>query len=127
MDSGQREFLLVLAYLYVCYGKYDEALVLHRILKEFFEDDVEVVLGLCFSLYVTDRGLEAIQYLERLEGVEMDARNQKLYFLLRSHVDWGVGRDVDARNNLIHYLAIEEKEIRQQQASVGKEVEDLLP
>jgi hypothetical protein len=126
VDKSQREFILILAYLYVCYGKYDEALVLHRVLNEFFEDDVEILLGLGFSLYTTDRGLEAAQCLENLEGVEMDPRRQKLYFLLRSHVDWSIGRDVDARNNLIHYLAIEEKEIREQQASGGREVEDLL-
>ncbi|MDR2737444.1 MAG: tetratricopeptide repeat protein [Puniceicoccales bacterium] len=123
VDKSQREFLLVLAYLYVCYGKYDEALVLHRGLSEFFPDDTNVLLGLVFSLYFTGRQAEAAQYLEKLDGVEMSVKCQKLFFLLKSHVSWNVGRDSDARVNLIHYLGLEEKEIREQEASVGKGVE----
>lgn len=126
MDKSQREFLLILAYLYVRYGKYDEALVLYRGLNEFFQDDTSVLLGLIFSLYFTDRQSEAVQYLDKLDGVEMSTKNQKLFYLLRSHVAWGVGRDSDARDSLIHYLGLEEKEIREQEASVGKEVEGFL-
>ncbi|MDR1173364.1 MAG: tetratricopeptide repeat protein, partial [Puniceicoccales bacterium] len=83
MNKSQREFLLILAYLYICYGKYDEALVLHRGLYEFFPEDTEVLLGLGFSLYFTSRPLEAIQCLERLDGVEMISKHQKLFFLLK--------------------------------------------
>jgi hypothetical protein len=113
-----------LAYLYICYGKYDEALILHRALGEFFPEDVEVILGLTFSLYFTGRQMEAAQCLDKLDGIEMDIKCQKLFFLLRSHVSWGVGRDSDARVNLIHYLGLVEKEVREREASVGKGVEE---
>jgi tetratricopeptide (TPR) repeat protein len=126
VNKSQREFLLILAYLYICYGKYDEALVLHRGLYEFFPEDVEVLLGLSFSLYFTSRPLEAIQCLERLDGVEMIPKHQKLFFLLKSHVAWSIGRDSEARDNLIYYLGLEEKEIREQEANVGKGVEEYL-
>ncbi|MDR0742494.1 MAG: hypothetical protein LBE98_03450 [Puniceicoccales bacterium] len=126
MDKSQREFLLILAYLYICYGKYDEALVLHRGLYEFFPENMEVLLGLSFSLYFTSRPLEAIQYLEKLDGVEMISKHQKLFFLLKSHVTWSIGRDSEARDNLIYYLGLEEKEIREQEANVGKGVEEYL-
>ena len=126
MDRSQREFLLILAYLYVRYGKYDEALLLYRGLHEFFVDDIEIMLGLSFSLYLTDRPLEAIQYLEQLDGVEFDQRLEKLFYLVRSHVDWKIGRDSDARNDLIHYLGMEETEIRKHEAVSGNEVEEFL-
>jgi tetratricopeptide (TPR) repeat protein len=126
VDKSQREFLLILAYLYICYGKYDEALVLHRGLYEFFPENMEVLLGLSFSLYFTSRPLEAIQYLEKLDGVEMISKHQKLFFLLKSHVTWSIGRDSEARDNLIYYLGLEEKEIREQEANVGKGVEEYL-
>jgi hypothetical protein len=126
VNKSQKEFLLILAYLYICYGKYDEALVLHRGLYEFFPEDIEVLLGLSFSLYFTSRPLEAIQCLERLDGVEMISKHQKLFFLLKSHVTWSVGRDSEARDNLIYYLGLEEKEIREQEANVGKGAEEYL-
>lgn len=117
---------MVLAYLYICYGKYDEALMLHRGLYEFFSDDIEVLLGLSFSLYFTSRPLEAVQYLEKLDGLAMISKYQKLFFLLKSHVTWSIGRDSEARDNLIYYLGLEEKEIREQEANVGKGVEEYL-
>ncbi|MDR1528744.1 MAG: hypothetical protein LBS22_04150 [Puniceicoccales bacterium] len=126
MDKSQKEFLLILAYLYICYGKYDEALVLHRGLYEFFPEDIEILLGLGFSLYFTSRPLEAVQHLEKLDGVEMISKHQKLFFLLKSHVTWSIGRDSEARDNLIYYLGLEEKEIREQEANVGKGVEEYL-
>jgi hypothetical protein len=126
VDKSQKEFLLVLAYLYICYGKYDEALMLHRGLYEFFSDDIEVLLGLSFSLYFTSRPLEAVQYLEKLDGLAMISKYQKLFFLLKSHVTWSIGRDSEARDNLIYYLGLEEKEIREQEANVGKGVEEYL-
>ncbi|MDR1401804.1 MAG: hypothetical protein LBI81_02505 [Puniceicoccales bacterium] len=124
MDKSQREFVLVLAYLYIRYGKYDEALILHRGLCEFFPDDVEILLGLSFSLYSTNRGMEALQYLEKLDGVEMSRKLQKLFFLLRSHAIWGTGKDREARSYLIQYLGLEEGEIRTKEANVGKETEE---
>ena len=81
------------------------------------------VSGLC---YLTDRPLEAIQYLEQLDGVEFDQRLEKLFYLVRSHVDWKIGRDSDARNDLIHYLGMEETEIRKHEAVSGNEVEEFL-
>ncbi|MDR1413857.1 MAG: hypothetical protein LBI56_02895 [Puniceicoccales bacterium] len=122
MEKSQREFLLVLAYLYIRYGKYDAALMLHRGLYEFFPDDTEILLGLSFSLYITNRGMEAIQYLEKLDGVEMNKQLQKLFFLLRSHTVWSSGKDKEARNYLIHYLGLVEGEMREKEANVGKEI-----
>jgi hypothetical protein len=112
--------------LYIRYGKYDEALLLHRGLHEFFQNDSEILIGLSASLYFTSRPLEAIQHLEKLDGVEMSGQMEKLFFLLRSHVTWSVGRDSDARSDLIRYLGLEEKEIRAHEARGGKEVEDFL-
>lgn len=39
---------------------------------------------------------------------------------------WSIGRDGEARDNLIHYLGLEEKEIRKQEANVGEEIEEYL-
>jgi hypothetical protein len=124
VDKSQREFLLILAYLYIRYGKYDEALILHRGLCEFFPNDVEILLGLSFSLYSTNRGMEALQYLEKLDGIEMNRQSQKLFLLLRSHAIWNTGKDREARNDLIHYLGLVESEIREKEANVGKEIEE---
>ncbi len=112
MDNSQKEFLLVLAYLYVRYCKYDEALTLYRGLHEFFEDDTEILLDLIFTLYITGRPSEAIRYVEKLEGVELTHDKKKLFFLLKSHVLWGLGYDRESREALIHYLGLEEQDMR---------------
>lgn len=117
MDSSQKEFLLILAYLYVRYCKYDEALILYRGLYEFFEDDIEILLDLIFALYITGRFSEAIHYVEQLDGVEMLHDQEKLFFLLKSHVMWGLGHDRDSREALIHYLGLEERDMRTREAS----------
>jgi tetratricopeptide (TPR) repeat protein len=116
VDTSQKEFLLVLAYLYIRYCKYDEALIIYRGLFEFFEDDREILLGLIFALYVTGRAQEALTYVERLDGVDLAHGKKKLFFLLKSHVSWGLGRDREARESLIHYLGLEEGDMRAQEA-----------
>jgi tetratricopeptide (TPR) repeat protein len=112
VDISQKEFLLVLAYLYIRYCKYDEALTIYRSLFEFFDEDEEVVLDLTFALYATGRAQEAFTYLKKLDGVELIHDKQKLFFLLKSHVTWGLGRDRESRESLIHYLCLEEKDMR---------------
>ncbi len=124
MDNSQKEFLLILAYLYIRYCKYDEALILYRGLHEFFKDDTEILLNLIFSLYVTDRASEAIRYIEKIEGVELPRQQEKLYFLLKSHVLWALGYDRESRESLIHYLGLEEQDIRAREVASNNSVED---
>ncbi|MDR0595633.1 MAG: hypothetical protein LBF94_03020 [Puniceicoccales bacterium] len=115
MDISQKEFLLVLAYLYVRYCKYDEALIIYRGLFEFFEDDPEIILDLIFTLYATGQSQEAVNYIEKLEGIDLARSKEKLFFLLKSHVAWGLGRDREARESLIRYLCLEEQDMRTQE------------
>jgi tetratricopeptide (TPR) repeat protein len=119
VDISQKEFLLVLAYLYVRYCKYDEALTVYRGLFEFFEDDTDVLLDLIFALYVTGRAQEAVTYIEKLEGVDLPRDKEKLFFLLKSHVTWGLGRDRESRESLIRYLGLEEQDMRAQEVCPG--------
>jgi tetratricopeptide (TPR) repeat protein len=115
VDISQKEFLLVLAYLYVRYCKYDEALIIYRGLFEFFEDDPEIILDLIFTLYATGQSQEAVNYIEKLEGIDLARSKEKLFFLLKSHVAWGLGRDREARESLIRYLCLEEQDMRTQE------------
>jgi tetratricopeptide (TPR) repeat protein len=117
VDTSQKEFLLVLAYLYVRYCKYDEALTIYRGLFEFFEDDREILLDLTFALYVTGRTQEAINYVKKLDGIELSHSHEKLFFLLKSHIAWGLGRDREARESLIRYLGLEERDMRTKEVS----------
>jgi tetratricopeptide (TPR) repeat protein len=119
VDISQKEFLLVLAYLYVRYCKYDEALTIYRGLFEFFEDDADVLLDLIFALYITGRAQEAVTYIEKLEGVDLPRSREKLFFLLKSHVAWNLGRDRESRESLIRYLGLEEQDMRAQEVCPG--------
>jgi hypothetical protein len=92
-------------------------LIIYRGLFEFFEDDTEILLDLVFALYITGRVQEAVSYVEKLDGVEFSPSRGKLFFLLKSHIAWGLGRDREARESLIHYLGLEECDIRAKEAS----------
>jgi hypothetical protein len=72
---------------------------------------------LIFALYVTGRVQEATTYIEKLDGVDLAHDKEKLFFLLKSHVAWGLGRDREARLSLIHYLGLEEQDMRAQEIS----------
>ncbi len=124
MDNSQKEFLLILAYLYTRYCKYDEALVLYRGLHEFFEDDIEITLDMIFSLYVTGRASEAIRYVEKIDGMELSHNQEKLFFLLKSHVLWALGYDRESRESLIHYLGLEEQDMRVREVAANNNTED---
>jgi hypothetical protein len=112
MEGSQREFLLLLGYLYARYAKYDEALLLLRGLKECYPEDREVVLALAHACLRTERIPEAHRILESLERRALPAKQEKLFFLLQSRILWALGRDTAARDALIHFLGLEERELR---------------
>jgi hypothetical protein len=112
MESSQREFLLLLGYLYTRYAKYDEALLFFRGLKECFPNDPEVTIALAHAYFKTERIPEAHDTLQALELVPLPKKQEKFFFLLQSRILWALGRDVAARDALIHFLGIEERELR---------------
>ena len=117
VDKGQKEFMFVLAYLYVCHSKYDEALIAYRGLYEFFPNDKDVMIGLSLALYFTGRSSEARRYIDALDGVALSNRQEQVFYLLKSHVLWNLGIDKEARQALVHYLGFEEKNIRRKECS----------
>jgi hypothetical protein len=80
MDNSQREFLMVLAYLYLQYSKYDEAFLLLKGLREFFRDDINLRLSYANACILTQRPKDALVELEVLDGVELH-NQQKSYFI----------------------------------------------
>ncbi|MDR1458549.1 MAG: hypothetical protein LBI37_03450 [Puniceicoccales bacterium] len=117
MDNSQREFLMVLAYLYLQYSKYDEAFLLLRGLREFFHDDINLRLSYVNACLATQRPKDAFAELEDLDGIELNNQQKKLFYLLRSKVMWGLGHDSEARSALVHFLGMEEREARMAEAT----------
>ncbi|MDR2735315.1 MAG: hypothetical protein LBB20_00515 [Puniceicoccales bacterium] len=112
MDNSQKEFLMVLAYLYIRYSKYDEAFLLLKGLKEFFPDDIDLGLSYANACFATQRPKDAFAELEALDGKELDNQQKKLFYILRSKTMWALGHDSEARSALVHFLGIEEREAR---------------
>jgi hypothetical protein len=112
MESSQREFLLLLGYLYTRYAKYDEALLLFRGLRESFPNDPEITIALAHAYFKTECIQEAHDLLLTLELTPLPTKQEKFFFLLQSRVLWALGRDIAARDALIHFLGIEERELR---------------
>jgi hypothetical protein len=112
MEDSQREFLLLLGYLYARYAKYDEALLVFQGLKDYLPNDSEITIALVHAYLRTERIHEAYDILQTLELTPLRGKQEKLFFLLQSRVLWALGRDMAARDALIHFLGIEERELR---------------
>jgi len=112
MEDSRREFLLLLGYLYARYAKYDEALLLLRGLAGCCPRDPEVAMALAHACLRTGRCAEAQDLLVTLELLPLKGRQEKFFYLLQSRVLWALGRDAAARDALIHFLGIEERELR---------------
>jgi hypothetical protein len=112
MECSQREFLLLLGYLYIRYAKYDEALLVLQGMSKCLPNDSEIAIALAYACLKTERNHEAHDIIQMLELTPLRGKQEKLFFLLQSRILWALGRDVAARDALIHFLGIEERELR---------------
>lgn len=109
MTETQKQFLLLLAYLYLQNGKWPKALVLLRALEAFFPADPHVALNLAYAQLGAGNFEEALQRAEACTGSGAPEPLRLAALLIRSQSLWGLGREEEGRHGFAVYLAAQRK------------------
>lgn len=120
MDDDDTDFLNILGYLYLQYGKIDEAKVIFRTLVEVAQHNAIVTMAYAYCLaYLGDYAI-ALHYLNRVAFLDLSLKERSGYHLLKSNIFWHLGRDREARFELEQFLAKEE--LRTQKNKLDKKI-----
>ena len=109
MDGKDRDLLNLLGYLYLQYGKADEARVIYGALIELARPDPLTILTYAYCMVRCGNYSVALHYLDSVEGEDFLPKARSAYRLLRGNVLWHLGKDEDARHELNLFLATERK------------------
>ncbi|MDR2664346.1 MAG: hypothetical protein LBB14_02360 [Puniceicoccales bacterium] len=112
METTDREFLSLLGYLYLQYGRWDEARVVYGSLVELSDRQPLLLLTYAYCLAQVGQYAVALHHLDGLEGKDFLPKARSAYRLLRGNVLWYLGRDEEARKELELFLRTERKRAR---------------
>ena len=106
-----RQFLHILAHMYLQQAKYKEALALFRFLRLHFSGDDLIVLSLVFCLFQSKRFEEALKVLDSLKTDNFTQELLCVYYFLKSKSLWELGNFQDSRLMLHNYLKYRKLEV----------------
>lgn len=99
-----RQFLHLLAYMYLQQSKHVQALALFRLLRLHVAKDVQIALSLAYCLHKTKRFEEALKVIETLNEFTLEQHQKSVYYFIKSKVLWDLGQFQKSRQMLHHYL-----------------------
>lgn len=108
MDDDDTDFLNILGYLYLKYGKIDEAKVIFRTLVEVAGPNAVVTMAYAYCLAYGGDYAVALHYLNRVPFLELSLKERSGYHLLKSNIFWHLGQDREAKMEFRQFLAKEE-------------------
>jgi Flp pilus assembly protein TadD len=112
--GSDREFLELLGYLYLQYGKVDAARTVYAVLVELSARRPILSLTYAYCLARTGQYAVALHHLDELGNIPFALKERSAYLLLRGNVLWHMGRRDDARLDLEHFLAVERRRAKLQ-------------
>jgi Flp pilus assembly protein TadD len=112
VDKEDVDLLNLLGYLYLQYGKSDEARVVYGTLVELAESNPLSILAYAYCLVRCGHYAIALHHLDDVDGGDFQPKARSAYRLLRGNVLWHMGRDEEARYELSLFLAMERKRAR---------------
>jgi intergrase/recombinase len=104
LTDEQKNFLYLLAYMYLQQSKHTQALHLLRILRLHTAADMKIALALAYCLYKGSRLEEALKVLNSLDVNNLSPRHKTAYFFINSKVLWDLKKEAESRDMLQHYL-----------------------
>ncbi|MDR3316807.1 MAG: hypothetical protein LBS68_01885 [Puniceicoccales bacterium] len=107
MERGDREFLELLGYLYLQYGKSDEARIIYAALFELADEQPLLTMTYAYCLVQAGQYAVALHLLETIDLSQFSPKERSAFLLLHGNVFWHLGRDAEARRELDRFLAIE--------------------
>lgn len=104
MNEKQKEYLLVLAFLYLRYRKFEKALVVLLILKRFFPGDAHILLSRAYA-YLSMRVFQAALQ-ESEETLACATREDHIAYahFIKAHALYGLGREREGREVFNYFL-----------------------
>jgi tetratricopeptide (TPR) repeat protein len=113
MKEEDQEFLELLAYLYLQYGKHDSAGIIYHTLCELSEPTSLTRLAYAYCLACRGSYSTALHELEKIDKTVFGMQELSGFHLLRGNVFWHLRRDEEARKELDNFLGIERKRNRE--------------
>lgn len=102
MDPEQKDFLLVLLYLYLQHGKHEKARKVLDILRNFYPDDPHIIRCSGYLLFEEGKSEEALKEANRvLEFNDANVHDKAFGLLLKSRAYWNLDKKSEAEKCLV--------------------------
>ncbi|BDV01943.1 hypothetical protein TDMWS_20280 [Thermodesulfomicrobium sp. WS] len=100
LTQEETEYLKVVAYTLLRYGKWEKAWALYEALEALVPEDPQMAKGLALAGVQTGRFAQALARVERWLREASSAEEGKAARILRARILWAMGRRDEARESL---------------------------
>ncbi len=101
LSDEEQEYLKVVAFTLLRYGKWEKARLLYEALAELRPQDMDVSKGLAVSSFQSGKHSQALAGADRwLHQPPFDEREARAVRLFRARILWALGRHQEARESL---------------------------
>tara|TARA_B100001248_G_scaffold262737_1_gene262017 strand:+ start:18636 stop:18962 length:327 start_codon:yes stop_codon:yes gene_type:complete len=104
MTTKQKDFLRVLAFVYIRNMKYEKALVLLKAMRELMPEDAYTLRSLAYVYYLMNQPEEALETIDSAFDPMKDAEMLSSFHLLKAKILWALDEQQPARESLDLFL-----------------------
>ncbi|MDR2677615.1 MAG: hypothetical protein LBB26_03570 [Puniceicoccales bacterium] len=128
MKDEDKDFLELLGYLYLQYGKHDPARVIYHTLCELSNPTAIMLLTYAYCLAADGSYAMALHEMDKISMEELSLQERSGFHLLRGNIFWHMHRDREARAELQHFLKLEQLRTHGQPrpAVIGQNIKPLV-
>lgn len=106
ITKTQKEFLLVLGYLYLQNGKFYDSKIVFEALLLFYPKDHHIMRSLAYA-YLCDGDYEqALEINEQFKHAQMSPKDHAFFNLLKSKALWRIGKLQEAKQYFNEFVQI---------------------
>ncbi|MGC8718453.1 MAG: hypothetical protein ACP5TY_00400 [Thermodesulforhabdaceae bacterium] len=92
----EQEYLKVVAYTLLRYGKWDKAWAIYEALELLMPEDIQVIKGLVVSGFHSGRLAQALALVDRWLEIASDEKDLESARVMRARILWALGRHDEA-------------------------------
>lgn len=104
MPEEEKEFMLILAHLFLTYGKFEKAKPILESLNKMFPKDYHVIRTIAFLKLQAGAFEDALKEAERAMHPTMSKEERSFSLLIKSKALWRLGRTHEAKQAIEQYL-----------------------
>jgi Flp pilus assembly protein TadD len=128
VKDEDKDFLELLGYLYLQYGKHDPARVIYHTLCELSDPTDIMLLTYAYCLAADGSYAMALHEMDKISTEVLNLQELSGYHLLRGNIFWHMRRDREARAELRRFLELEQLRTHGQPrpAVIGQHIRPLV-